>query len=91
MSYKKMFGKIGITLVSFFLILFLLNSLGSGMWAETLSTVNRGTANEVSLRLLWTTVVTATIIQAFVFYVALLGMNMVFNPLIKKNQQEDEQ
>jgi amino acid transporter len=90
MSSKEMFGKIGIVLVSFLLVLFLLNSLSTGIWAETLSTVSRGTANKESLRLLWTVVVTATIIQAFVFYVALLGMNMLSNPLIKKNKQRDE-
>ena len=90
MSRKELFGKIGIVLVSFLLVLFLLNSLSTGIWAETLSTVSRGTANKESLRLLWTVVVTATIIQAFVFYVALLGMNMLFNPLIKKNKQRDE-
>ena len=90
MSRKELFGKIGIVLVSFLLVLFLLNSLSTGIWAETLSTVSRGTANKESLRLLWTVVVTATIIQAFVFYVALLGMNMLFNPLIKKNKQGDE-
>jgi len=87
MSNKDIFGKIGIFLIIFVLLIFVIMTQGSEIWA-TLETVDSSLANQISLQILWTTLVTATLIQGFLIYSALLGANSQFSPSSKKNKGE---
>ncbi len=89
MSNKDLFGKIGIAVIVFFLLVFFLEAQESGIWA-ILQTTDPDSANEKSLELLWTTLVTATLIQGFLIYAALLGSNLQFTPITKKQDNKEE-
>ena len=89
MNYKETFGKICFVTIIFLLLVLFLETQGDGNWA-TLQTIEQNLANQKSLELLWTTLVTATLIQGFMLYSALLGVNSQFTPPTKKpNNKED--
>ncbi len=87
MSNKDTYGKIGIFIIIFLLLIFIIMAQGSGIWA-TLETVDPSSANQKSLQLLWTTFVTATLIQGFLIYATLLGSNLQFSPVSKNDKEE---
>lgn len=87
MTNKDTFSKIGIFFIIFVLLVFLIMSQGSDIWA-ILDTVDISLANQNTLQLLWTTLVTAILIQGFLIYSALLGANSQFSPPSKKNKGE---
>ncbi len=89
MSNKDIFGKVGFIIIVFFLFVFFLGAQESGTWA-ILQTTDPSSANEKSLELLWTTLVTATLIQGFLIYAALLGSNLQFTPVTKKQKDKEE-
>ena len=79
---REMFGKIGLAVVIFILLLFVLDARGTGLWAA----VDPDADENDPLELLWQKefLVTATIIQAFVLFAALLGINLQFAPITGK-------
>jgi hypothetical protein len=89
MSNKEILGRIGFVIITFIFVVFLINAQDTGFWV-TLPTVTPNLANKKSLELLWTTLVTATIIQGLVLYAAILGSNLQFTPMTKKKINEDE-
>lgn len=89
MIQKDSLGKIGLFLIIFLLVIILLEAQGVGNWA-ILQTVDPGIANQRSLELMWTSLVTATIIQGFLLYTALLGANSQFTPPTKKVNNKEE-
>ncbi|PWI47422.1 hypothetical protein CEE45_12030 [Candidatus Heimdallarchaeota archaeon B3_Heim] len=89
MNHKETFGKIGFFIITFLLLIFFIEAQGSGNWA-TLQAVDSSLANQRSLELLWTTLVTATLIQGFMLYSALLGANSQFTPPTKKVNNKEE-
>jgi hypothetical protein len=88
MSNKDTYGKIGIFILIFLLLIVIIMTQGTEIWA-TLDTVDPSTANYTSLQLLWTTFVTATLIQGFLIYSALLGSNSQFSPTSKQTKEEN--
>lgn len=86
MSSKDMFGKIGLAVVIFILLLFVLDARGTGLWAA----VDPDAGAKDPLELLWKKdfLVTATIIQAFVLFAALLGINLQFAPITGKKGED---
>ncbi|MFX0182343.1 MAG: hypothetical protein ACFE95_04590 [Candidatus Hodarchaeota archaeon] len=89
MSNKEIFGRIGFAIITFILLMFFITAQESGIWA-TLPTVKPSRANQKSLELLWTTLATATIIQGFMLYAALLGSNLQFTPTAKEKENKEE-
>lgn len=88
MNNKETLGRIGFALITFILLILFVDTQ-DGVWVN-LPTVSLNLANKNSLSLLWTTLVTATIIQAFMLYTALLGSNLQFTPATIKKNYEDE-
>jgi len=88
MSNKETYGKIGIFLLVFLMLIAIIMDQGTEIWA-TLETVDPSSANHTSLQLLWTTLATATLIQGFLIYSALLGSNSQFSPVSKQNKEEN--
>ncbi|MFX0117478.1 MAG: hypothetical protein ACFFB3_23225 [Candidatus Hodarchaeota archaeon] len=86
MSAKDMFGKIGLAILIFMLLLFVVDSRGTGLWAV----VDPSAGANDPLELLWKQdfLVTATIIQAFVLFAALLGINLQFAPITGKKGED---
>ena len=85
MSNKDIFSKIGIFILIFILLIFVIMTQGSEIWA-ILETVDSSLVNQMSLQILWTTLATAILIQGFLIYSALLGANSQFLPPSKKNK-----
>lgn len=79
MSNKELVAKVGLVTIIFLLFLLVLDSLSPG--SATLSAVSVTLANVQSLELLWTVLATATLLQAFVIFAALLGANLQFTPV----------
>ncbi|MFX1512498.1 MAG: hypothetical protein ACFFCQ_07925 [Promethearchaeota archaeon] len=89
MSNKEMVGKIGIAILIFALLLFIIDARAPDVWA-TLPGFSSDTANDKSLEFLWKEpLVTATLIQGFVLFAALLGINLQFTPTRKKKKGDD--
>jgi len=88
MSNKDTYGKIGIFIIIFLFLILIITTQESEIWA-TLDTVDPSSANHTSLQLLWTTLATATLIQGFLIYSALLGSNSQFSPVSEKNKEEN--
>ncbi|MHA2273732.1 MAG: hypothetical protein ACXACI_17935 [Candidatus Hodarchaeales archaeon] len=82
MSSKDLFGKIGMAVVIFILLLFVLDARGPGIWAE----VDPNAGAKDPLEMLWQRdfLVTATILQAFTLFAALLAINLQFAPVTGK-------
>jgi hypothetical protein len=89
MSNKDAYGKIGIFLLIFLLLISIIMDQGTEIWA-TLETIDPSLANHTSLQLLWTTLATATLIQGFLIYSALLGSNSQFSPRSRQNKEENQ-
>ena len=89
MNNKEIFGRIGFTIIIFILLMFFIAAQESGFWA-TLPAVKPSKANQESLELLWSTLATATIIQGFMLYAALLGSNLQFTPTKKEKRNKEE-
>jgi predicted secreted protein len=87
MTNKETFSKIGIFFIIFILLVFFIMTQGSDIWA-TLDTVDINLANQKTLQFLWTTLVTAILIQGFLIYSALLGANSQFSLPSKKTKGE---
>ena len=89
MNHKETFGKIGFAIITFLLLIFFIEAQGSGNWV-TLEGYDPNLANQRSLELLWTTLASATLIQGFMLYSALLGANSQFTPPTKKFNNKEE-
>ncbi|NHJ01066.1 MAG: hypothetical protein EAX86_02940 [Candidatus Heimdallarchaeota archaeon] len=79
MSKKQMFGTIGLASFVFMLLLMVFSGLPGATWAPVSSTAG------TSLSLLWDIngLFPAVLIQGFVLFAALLGVNLQFTPAKK--------
>lgn len=77
---KDMFAKMGMFSLLFIVLLYFISDFSS-FWYTIDYTLTESTPDMESLSLMWTTVITATLIQGFVLFAALLGANLQFTPV----------
>ena len=81
---KDMFAKIGMFSLLFIVLLYFVSDF-SGFWYTIDYQITSGlTLDAESLNLIWTTLITATLIQGFVLFAALLGANLQFTPTMEE-------